>query len=253
MSGRATRVGQQRPAAARRAGGSRTLVEARKHKRALLRATKKVIQGAGRESVGGRGFSMSFPGGARGEVAKLAVQGVLESVGRMPEEAAERILAAARGASAPASRIVEWLRDGGRSRSDREQVLELAYRRGAERRAVILRDPTMLTGEAAASRLGVSRETINKRAQQGKLLALEFGKRGKRYPEWQFEDRVIGAPLESVLVALGSVGAWQRFRFFTQSQPALGGRTPVEALRRGMAERVIQAAEIWAEGDQGGG
>lgn len=252
MSGKATRVGQ-RPAAARRASGTRTVAEARKRKRALLRAMKKGDRGAARESAGRRGFSMSFPSGARGDVAKLAVQGVLESVGRMPERAAERILADARAASAPASRVMEWLRDGGRSRSDREQAMELAFRRGDERRAAILRDPRLLTGEAAAERLGVSRETINKRAQQGKLLALEFGKRGKRYPEWQFEDGVAGAPLESVLVALGSADSWQRFRFFGQAQVGLDGLTPIEALGQGMADRVIRAAEGWAAGEQGGG
>ena len=227
------------------------MAEARKRKRALLIATKKTNRGAARESASGRGFPMSFPSGARGDVAKLAVQEVLESVGRIPARAAERILAEALGASAPASRVMEWLRDGGRSRSNRKQTMQQAFRRGDERRAAILRDPSMLTGEAAAERLGVSRETINKRAQQGKLLALEFGKRGKRYPEWQFEDGVAGAALESVLKALGSVDAWQRFRFFSQAQVALGGRTPIEALRQRMAERVVREAEGWAAGEQG--
>jgi excisionase family DNA binding protein len=251
MSGKPTRIGR-RPPAARSVGGTRSVAEARKRKRALLRATKKAQRGAARETGGG-GFSMAFPRGARGDVAKLAVQVVLESVGRMPERAAEQILADVRGASAPASRVMEWLRDGGRTRSDREQAIEQAFGRGDERRAAILRDPALLTGEAAAERLGVSRETINKRAQQGKLLALQFGKRGKRYPQWQFEDGVAGAPLESVLVVLRSADAWQRYRFFTQLQPALGGRTPVEALRQGMADRVIRAAEGWFAGDQGGG
>ena len=111
----------------------------------------------------------------------------------------------------------------------------------------------MLTGEEAAARLGVSRETINKRAQQGRLLALEFGKRGKRYPDWQFEDRVAGAGLESVLLALAALDAWERFRFFAQTQPALGGRTAVDALRDGDAQAVRRAAEVWADGEQGGG
>jgi excisionase family DNA binding protein len=229
------------------------LAEARQRKRALLKVTKKAYRATARESASGRESSMAFPSGARGDVAKLAVQVVLESVGRMPERAAEQILAEIRSASAPASRVMEWLQNGGRSRSDREQAIEQAFRRGDERRAAILRDPSLLTGEAAAERLGVSRETINKRAQQGKLLALQFGKRGKRYPQWQFEDGVAGTPLESVLVVLRSADAWQRFRFFTQLQPALGGRTPVEALRQGMADRVIRAAEGWVAGDQGGG
>jgi hypothetical protein len=99
----------------------------------------------------------------------------------------------------------------------------------------------------------VSRETINKRAQRGQLLALEFAKRGKRYPDWQFDERLAGAPVERVLAALATLEPWARYRFFTQPQPGLGGRTPVEALRQGAVDAVRQAAESWATGEQGGG
>ena len=118
-----------------------------------------------------------------------------------------------------------------------DTALEAAFQRGDERRAAVLRDASMLTGEEAAARLGVSRETINKRAQQGKLLALEFGKRGKRSPDWQFEDRVARVPDWSrVLLALGSLGAWRRYRFFAQTQPAPFRRFSVDALRDGDAQ-----------------
>jgi hypothetical protein len=99
----------------------------------------------------------------------------------------------------------------------------------------------------------VSRETINKRAQQGRLLALEFAKRGKRYPEWQFEESIAGRPLEQVLETFGTRDVWEQYRFFAQALPELGGRTPVEALRRGEVGAVLSAAQGWAAGEQGGG
>jgi hypothetical protein len=51
---------------------------------------------------------------------------------------------------------------------------------------------------------------------------------------------------------LQSVGAWSRYRFFTESAPALAGETPIEALRAGAADRVLAAVNTWARGEQGG-
>lgn len=195
--------------------------------------------------------AITLPRGARGDVIRLALEGVIDRVASVPEREVVRILAAAEQAAVPQERILAWLRVEDRDRT--ADPLEVAFRRGDERKAALLREPTMLTGEAAAARLGVSRETINKRAQQGRLLALEFAKRGKRYPEWQFEERLVGLPIERVLASLASLEPWARYRFFTQKQPGTGGRTPVEALQQGELDAVCRAAETWARGEQGGG
>jgi hypothetical protein len=221
-------------------------------RKSMKQAADKAARKAGRTVT----LSVTLPKGSRGEVARLAIHSVLGRVAAVPEREATRILAEARDAAAPEARVMSWLRveDHGVEPAGRaETALDAAFRRGDARRAAILRDPAMLTGEAAAVRLGVSRETINKRSQQGRLLALEFAKRGKRYPEWQFEERVAGRPLEGVLAAFGSRDAWEQYRFFTQVQPGLGGRTPIEALRRGEVDAVKSSAEAWAAGAQGGG
>jgi hypothetical protein len=221
-------------------------------RKSMKQAADKAARKAGRAAT----LSVTLPQGSRGEVARLAIRSVLGRVAAVPEREATRILAEARDAAVPEARVMSWLRiehRGAEQVETAETALDAAFRRGDARRAAILRDPAMLTGEAAAARLGVSRETINKRSQQGRLLALEFAKRGKRYPEWQFEESVAGRPLESVLAALGSLGDWERYRFFTQRQPGLGGRTPVDALRGGAAEAVRSVALGWAAGEQGGG
>jgi biotin operon repressor len=136
-------------------------------------------------------------------------------------------------------------------------ALARAFDRAEERKVELLQRPDMLNGEQLAGELGLSRATVDTRRQAGKLLALEFGsKRGFRFPQWQrdlVEERDIRASFEAVLNRLAPVGPWSRYRFFVRSSPELDGRTPVEALRAGAGEAVLHAAEIWAQGDQGGG
>ena len=58
---------------------------------------------------------------------------------------------------------------------------------------------------------------------------------------------------ESTLERLAPVGAWSRHRFFTRAAPELEGSTPIEARKDGRSALVLQAAETWAAGEQGGG
>jgi biotin operon repressor len=136
-------------------------------------------------------------------------------------------------------------------------ALARTFDRAEESKVELLKRPDMLNGEQLAAELGLSRATVDTRRQAGKLLALEFGsKRGFRFPQWQrdlVEERDIRASFEAVLNRLTPVGPWSRYRFFVQSSPELGGRTPVAALRAGEGEAVLHAAESWVQGDQGGG
>ena len=136
-------------------------------------------------------------------------------------------------------------------------ALARAFDRAEERKVNLLKRADMLNGEQLAAELGLSRATVDNRRQEGKLLALEFGaKRGFRFPQWQrdlVEERDTRASFEAVLNQLASAEPWSRYRFFVQSSPELGGRTPVEALRAGEGEAVLHAAETWTHGEQGGG
>jgi biotin operon repressor len=136
-------------------------------------------------------------------------------------------------------------------------ALARAFDRAEERKVTLLQRADMLSGEQLAAELGLSRATVDNRRQEGKLLALEFGsKRGFRFPQWQrdlVEERDTRATFEAVLQRLAAVGPWSRYRFFVQSSPGLEGRTPVEALRAGEGEAVLQAAQSWVDGEHGGG
>ena len=94
----------------------------------------------------------------------------------------------------------------------------------------------MLTGEALAPRLGLSRATVALRRQTGRLLALESGtKRGFRYPAWQIRhllDPATRDSFEEALRLLAPRGSWATFRFFTMADAA-DGRAPLELLEAG--------------------
>jgi hypothetical protein len=165
-----------------------------------------------------------------------------------------------RGKAVPKSRVREHPSaelPGAPLPEKNEAALAQAFDRAEERKVNLLQRADMLNGEQLAAELGLSRATVDNRRQEGKLLALEFGaKRGFRFPQWQrdlVEERDTRVSFEAALNQLAPVGPWSRYRFFVQSSPELGGRTPVEALRAGEGEAVLHAAESWTQGEQGGG
>jgi hypothetical protein len=129
--------------------------------------------------------------------------------------------------------------------------LAKARARGVSLRQRILARDDMLTLAEAAQALGLTPPAVNDRFRAGKLIALEAGARGRRYPAWQFEDEVVGTPLETALEALKGLGPWTSYRFFTTPDSALEDETPLDMLRRGDTEAVVEAARLFASGDQG--
>lgn len=136
-------------------------------------------------------------------------------------------------------------------------TLQGAYARGEAGMRQLAERADMLTGEQFAHQVGLSRATVDNRRVANKLLALEVGaKRGVRYPEWQgllIRDSSDRARFEDTLRQLRTVDPWSRYRFFMHRSPALGGMTPVEALRVRRGAEVCAAAKEWVSGEQGGG
>jgi hypothetical protein len=172
---------------------------------------------------------------------------------------------AAEGAQATSAEILAALRraanattqvsDDGVPPANRA-ALERAFARAEVTQAEVLRRPDMLTGEELAERIGLTRATVDNRRKAHQLLALELGvKRGVRYPAWQTEMLTSAATrnaFEQALAALAGTGPWSRYRFFVTAQPALGGRTPIEAIKAGEGAAVQRAAQTWAAGEHGG-
>lgn len=100
-----------------------------------------------------------------------------------------------------------------------------------------------LTATQVAELLGTSRQTPHDRVRSGSLLAvLDRGQ--LRFPRWQFDPRGpdgVVAGLPSVIRAL-EVSPLAKVSWLTRPNPYLEERTPLEALRDGDLERVLDVA-----------
>lgn len=126
--------------------------------------------------------------------------------------------------------------------------LAAARLRGAKRQQGLLEaSGGVLSGEEAAKILGISRQAVDKRRRQSQLIGLTQGKRGYAYPAWQFEGGRTVANLEKVLARLRSHDPWMQLTFFVNANDRLNGRSPLEQLRSGELEPILQAAESYGE------
>lgn len=134
--------------------------------------------------------------------------------------------------------------------------LEAARTRGRERTAEILDGPDMMSADAFAQVLGVSRQTVHNRRQKGEILGLRGARRDYRFPRWQMtEDGGLLPGLPRLLERCGG-NAWQAYRFLISSHPELGhgelGQLrAVDALKAGRVEDVLAVADGISQGVYG--
>jgi hypothetical protein len=104
--------------------------------------------------------------------------------------------------------------------------------------------------QAVAAHLGITRQAVAKRAASHRLLAIDIGRHGHAYPAWQFVRGGVLPGLEATLDALDGHDAWMQLSFFLGASPRLDDRSPLEALRAGALDAVLQAARRFTQ--QGG-
>jgi hypothetical protein len=104
-----------------------------------------------------------------------------------------------------------------------------------------------LSAEEAAGELGISTAAILKLYQRGQIIAWNDGRpNAARFPVWQFKDRELLDGLEEALQILSAgcrLGDFGRILFFLSNQGFLGGKRPLDCLRAGGVNEVLQAAE----------
>ena len=105
----------------------------------------------------------------------------------------------------------------------------------------------VLTAEEAADLLGITRQAIDNRRKRGKLLGVQLGKRGYRYPAWQFTPDGTLPGLGQIFQALDGYSPWIQFSFMLNDNAWLDGLRPLDLLRRGDIEPVIEAAGKYGE------
>ncbi len=100
-----------------------------------------------------------------------------------------------------------------------------------------------LTAPEVAKMLGTSRQTPHDRAKNGTLLAINEGNL-LRFPLWQFDPdgpNGVIAGLPQVLRAL-KMSAYSKAVWLTRPHLALNGDCPLDWLRQGKVQRVLDAA-----------
>ncbi len=132
-----------------------------------------------------------------------------------------------------------------------------AIARGSDaRRALVEAAGGALGAEEAGRLLGITRQAVDKRRRAGALLAVRVGD-DWRYPACQFDEARPGgvvAGLPEVVQAMVAAGPWVTLDFLLAADGALGGATPLAALRAGGGEglaavrRLLRQAETDAFG-----
>ncbi|TWB89912.1 hypothetical protein FBZ93_11524 [Bradyrhizobium macuxiense] len=95
---------------------------------------------------------------------------------------------------------------------------------------------------------GISRQAVDKRVQEGSLLAVPGPSNHRSFPTLQFNvDGTVVEGLKSVQEALPTSNPWTILNFLTQPDDRLGGRKPIDLLREGKVELVVEAARRMAQ------
>ncbi len=90
---------------------------------------------------------------------------------------------------------------------------------------------------------GVSPQAISKRVREGALLAVPGPSNQRRYPTIQFQaDGSVLPGLREVHKALPTHNAWAVLNFLVNPDSRLQARRPIDLLKAGQLERVVEAA-----------
>jgi len=108
--------------------------------------------------------------------------------------------------------------------------------------AQILAGADMVSADVLATKLGISRTSVNAKRQKHILLGLEGARRGYRFPIWQC-DKKTGKPFAVIPRLLDILGdAWTVHGFLMRAHPALGGLSGRDALGRDLDHQLVEAA-----------
>ena len=156
------------------------------------------------------------------------------AVERMAREASPEALAEALAAPSDTGTVARALAEQAAADALRrlEPLAGAIARGGAVRASLAEAAGGMLSADGAGNALGISRQAVDKRRAAGKLLAVRV--RGDwHYPSAQFHDGEVLPGIEAVIAGMPDASAWSVLDFLLAPDDALGGRSPLAALRAG--------------------
>lgn len=159
-----------------------------------------------------------------------------EAIVRIAAHADLKILAEALAAATDVGSLARVLGDPaavGASIVELDPLAPLVARNAQHRFETLAAAGGALSSTQVAQWLAVSRQAVEKRRRAHTLLAVRAGS-DWRYPRCQFDEAEgdVIAGLPKLLGAFAETGPWIALDFLLSPDEALGGETPLQALRR---------------------
>lgn len=105
----------------------------------------------------------------------------------------------------------------------------------------------LVDSQLLAVRLKVTRQAVNKAAQDLRMFSLDGAGGSKLFPAFFADQTLERRKIETVCKELGHLPGTSKWQFFTTPRLSLGKKSPVDALRKGKFEEVLAAAKSFKE------
>lgn len=166
---------------------------------------------------------------------------------RMPRD---RLLAAV-GASTDTDVLFSSLRDaaaiGAEIEPDKPDPLTEAFLRGSEmKRDMLKTEGGALSAQQLAEHLGITPQGLGRKRERNQVFWLDVGG-GYVYPAFQIGRNGLLPGVREVLDAFTLDDPWMRVNFMLTGDQRLGGRRPIDQLRKGKIDDVVTAAAAYGE------
>jgi hypothetical protein len=174
----------------------------------------------------------------------------LHALAHIAEHATNRSLLGAAGAASDSLVLLQALNtpESLAELKDEDPLIEARIRGTLAQRKLLHEEGGVCSAEEFGKILGhLSRQAIDMRRKKRKLIALDLGRHGYRYPVWQIHNGAVLPGLEQVLAELREADPWTQVGFMLSPNSWLGGKTPLNELRRGEIDRVVATAGMFAE------
>jgi hypothetical protein len=191
--------------------------------------------------------------GLQSAVRSAFVERSAAAIARIASQADERKLQQALSASTDVGTLAAVLSDAealGEGVRELDPMASLIARAVKHKAELIARAGGVLTVQQVAQLLGITRQAVDKRRRERKLLAIPRGG-DFRYPAAQFSDGEVVAGLRDVLAAVGLQGPWGTLAFLVAPDDELEGESPLDWLKHhpGQLAPVLRLAR--AQGEHG--
>ena len=167
--------------------------------------------------------------------------GVLEEI----RIAVERIDIHAKATSSPARSLTRRDTAGSNVRSRANQRVLDEYGQATMRlRESQLEQGLLLHSSRFMEQRGFSRQALSKAVAEQRIFVLHGPHGARLYPAFFTDPAYERKHLETVCKALGSLPGDVKWQFFTTPKQSLHGKTPLEQLREGNLDEVMDAAQL---------